>query len=167
VSADHERWRKPEYQVEPGHPAAGDEPATGADIVEQGSDRPPARWRSAVRWRRPPTVAIVLGVTGLIVGLGAGYAAGALHAGARTAPPAVSGTTTIPPVVFEQGPSSAVIPRGQSVLECSARPPVRQSQPGTPGPIVSRTSVVGGKAIIVRLPSGSHVKLKGCKTTRS
>jgi hypothetical protein len=71
-------------------------PATGPDIIEQGSDRPPARWRPAVRWRRPPAVAIILGVAGLLVGLAGGYAAGTLHAGKATASPARSGAKASP-----------------------------------------------------------------------
>lgn len=92
VSSQDKSGRRPDYPPWSGEPA-------GPDILEQGSDRPPTRWRSAVRWRRLPTVAIILGVAGLLVGLAAGYEAGTLHAGKATAPSAQSSATASPTTI--------------------------------------------------------------------
>jgi hypothetical protein len=127
------------------------EPATGPDILEQGSDRPPARWRSAVYWRRPPTVAIILGIAGLLVGLGAGYEAGTLHAGKATAPSAQSGATasrtTISPISIGVAPS-------QVQLWCSvpAGATITRLQLDTPVTKVSTTTAHG--SIIIVPPAG-------------
>jgi hypothetical protein len=77
----------------PDYPPSSGEAAEGPDILEQGRDRPPTRWRPTVRWRRPPAVAVILGVAGLFGGLAAGYAAGTLHAEKATAPSAQSSAT--------------------------------------------------------------------------
>jgi hypothetical protein len=123
MSSQDEGWRRPDY------PPWSNEPVAGPDILEQGSDRPPIRRRSAVRWRRPPTVAIVLGAAGLLVGLAAGYAAGTLQTGKATASSAPSGATasptTIPPFMIA-GAS------GQFELQCSAT--------GTPRQLVASTA---------------------------
>ena len=115
----------------------------GPDILEQGSDRPPIRRRSAVRWRRPPTVAIVLGAAGLLVGLAAGYAAGTLQTGKATASSAPSGATasptTIPPFMIA-GAS------GQFELQCSATGTLRQLDASTAhGTVIMIFSSAGPK----------------------
>jgi len=117
VSSQDSDGRRPDY------PSWGGEPGEGPDILEQGSDRPPARGLTAVRWRRPPAVAIILGITGLLAGLGAGYAAGTLHAEKATVSSARSGATA----------SSAAISQvliagtsGQFQLQCSATGVLRQ-----------------------------------------
>lgn len=115
--AYHDEVRSQDRGGQPDYPPWSGEPAEGPDILEQGSDRPPTRWR------RPPTVAIILGVTGLLVGLAAGYAAGTLHAGKATAPSAQSGATasptTISPVLIDGAPS-------QFQLQCTATGTLRQ-----------------------------------------
>jgi hypothetical protein len=122
VSSQDEGWRRPDY------PPWSGEPVVGPDILGQGSDRPPIRHRPAVRWRRPPTVAIILGAAGLLVGLAAGYAAGTLHAGKATASSAQSGATasptTISPVLIA-GASS------QFQMQCSATGMLRQLDAST------------------------------------
>ena len=65
----------------PGSPPGRGDPAAGADVLESGNWRRPAR-----RWR-PPQVAVILGAAGLLVGLAAGYAIGSHHAATH---PAVS-----------------------------------------------------------------------------
>src|SRR5579864_7459680 len=63
-------------------PGGGDPPA-GADVLESGNWRRPARrwWPPSARRWRPPRAAVVLGAAGLLAGLAAGYAIGTLHAG--------------------------------------------------------------------------------------
>ena len=80
----------------PDYPPPSGEAAEGLDILEQGRDRPPTRWRPTVRWRRPPAVAVILGGAGLLGGLAAGYAAGTLHAEKAAAPSAQSSATASP-----------------------------------------------------------------------
>jgi hypothetical protein len=80
------------------------------DVVEQGGA--PLRlpgWARRPRWlpaggRRPPRVAAVLGIAGLIVGLAAGYALGDRHPGQgvrppRTAPSRAAVASAVPPAV--------------------------------------------------------------------
>lgn len=88
--SSQDRGGRPEY------PPSSGEAAEGPDILEQGRDRPPTRWRPTVRWQQPPAVAIILGVTGLLGGLAAGYAAGTLHAEKAIAPSAQSSATASP-----------------------------------------------------------------------
>jgi hypothetical protein len=111
VSSQDRDGRRPDYPLWSG------ESAEGPDILKQGSDRPPTRWR------RPPAVAIILGVTGLLAGLGAGYAAGTLHAERATAPSARSGATASPAAISQVliGGTS-----GQFQLQCSATGALRQ-----------------------------------------
>jgi hypothetical protein len=137
----------------PGNPPRSDDPAEGPEILEQGSDRSPARWQPAVRWRRPPRVAIILGVAGLLVGLAAGYAGGTLRAGKATAPPAPSGATVPPePLVFG-GAQSRLHGLSQFQLRCSAPAGATASLPlGTPVTNVSLALTAPGK-VIVRFPS--------------
>ena len=61
--------------LRPGSQPGGRDPAAGADVLESGNWRRPAR-----RWR-PSQAAVVLGAAGLLAGLAAGYAIGARHAG--------------------------------------------------------------------------------------
>jgi len=118
VSGQDEGWRRPDY------PPRNGEPAAGPDILKQGSDRR----RPPIRWRWPPTVAVILGAAGLLVGLAAGYAAGTLRAGKATASSAQSGVTaspaTITPVLID-GASS------QFQLQCSATGALRQLDAST------------------------------------
>jgi hypothetical protein len=97
-----------------GYESGNGEASAGDDILEQGSSRPPVRWWPPVRLRRPAAVAVVLGVAGLLTGLAAGYAAGTLHTGKRTPPPAQSAAAT-PLTIF------AGFPVGQSGPQCSAQ----------------------------------------------
>jgi hypothetical protein len=62
--------------LRPGSPPGGGDPPPGADVVESGNWRRPAR-----RWR-PPQAGVALGVAGLLAGLAAGYAIG-IHHGAN------------------------------------------------------------------------------------
>jgi xanthosine utilization system XapX-like protein len=102
----------------PDYPPSSDEAAEGPDILEQGRDRPATRWRPTVRWRQPPAVAIILGITGVLVGLAAGYAAGTLHAEKATAPSAQSRATA------SSTPTSPILIGGAPgqfhLLHCSA-----------------------------------------------
>jgi hypothetical protein len=129
VSSQDEGWRRPDY------PPWSGEPTEGPDILEQGRDRPPTRWRPTGRWRRPPTAATILGAAGLLVGLTAGYAAGTLHARNATAPPAQSAATAsptpIPPVLNGTAP-------GQFQLWCAAPP----GATGTPLPLDTPVTIV-------------------------
>jgi hypothetical protein len=111
MSSQDEGWRRPDY------PPRSSEPAAGPDILEQGSDRPP------IRRRRPPTVAIILGAAGLLVGLAAGYTAGTLHAGKATASSAQSGATASPTTI---SPVLIAGASGQFELQCSATGTLRQ-----------------------------------------
>jgi hypothetical protein len=67
---------------------AADRHVTDDDIIERGSDRPPLLgWRPprlSVLRQRPPRIAVILGVAGLVAGLIAGYAVG--QAGKSTPP---------------------------------------------------------------------------------
>jgi hypothetical protein len=146
VSSQDEGWRRPDY------PPRNGEPAEGPDILEQGRDRPPARWRSAGRWRRPPAVAAILGAAGLLVGLAAGYAAGTLHAGKATVPSVRSGATASPiaisPVLNGTAPD-------QFQLWCAA-PADATGTPrprGTPVTFVP-TTTQNGTVIIISPPTG-------------
>jgi hypothetical protein len=129
VSSHDEGWRRPD------RPPWSSEPAAGPDILEQGSDQPP------VRWRRPPTVAIILGAAGLLVGLAAGYAAGTLHAGKATASPAQSGATASPTTISTVLIGSA---SSQVQLQCSATGTLRQLD----------ASIAHGTVIIIFSPTG-------------
>lgn len=116
MSSQDEGWRRPDY------PPWSSEPAAGPDILEQGSDRPP------IRWRWPPTVAVVLGAVGLLVGLAAGYAAGTLHAGKATASSAHSGATASPATIL---PVLIAGASSQFQLQCSATGALRQLDAST------------------------------------
>ena len=123
-------------------------PAEGPDILAQGSDRLPARRRSDVRWRRPPTVAIILGVTGLLIGLAAGYAAGTLHAEKVTVPSAQSRATASPTAISPVLIGGA---SGQFQLWCPATGTLRPLD--APVTIVS-TPTAGGTVIRIFPPAG-------------
>jgi hypothetical protein len=148
VSSQDEGWRRPDY------PQWSGEPAEGPDILEQGRDRPPTRWRLAVRWRRPPTVAISLGVAGLLAGLAAGYAAGTLHAEKAPASSAQSGATASPiPSSVLNGTAT-----GQVRRWCAAPPGVAFSPDGrvdTPVTIVPATTPHSSVIIIFPSPGPS------------
>jgi hypothetical protein len=146
VSSQDEGWRRPDY------PPRNGELGEGADILAQGRDRPPARWRSAGRWRRPPKVAAIFGAAGLVVGLAVGYAAGILHAGEATAPSVRSGATASPiaisPVLNGTAPD-------QFQLWCAA--PTGAS--GTPQPLgtpvtFGPTTTQHGTVIVISPPAG-------------
>jgi F0F1-type ATP synthase membrane subunit c/vacuolar-type H+-ATPase subunit K len=140
VSSQDGGGRRPDY------PPWSGEPAEGPDILEQGSDRPPVGWRPSVRSRQPLTAAIILGVTGLLVGLAAGYAAGTLHAEKAAAPSAqarpTASPTTISPAFIEGTPS-------QFQLWCSATGTLRQ--PDMPVTNVTAPTVHG--TVIMISPS--------------
>jgi hypothetical protein len=87
-----DRWR-PGFSSDGGDPPAGE---AGEDVIEQTSRRLP------FRWRRPPRIAFVLGASGLIVGLAAGYAAGALRARSDSVPPPLSASATVQSVSSSQ-----------------------------------------------------------------
>jgi hypothetical protein len=101
-----------------GDDSIGRESSTGEDILEQGSDRPPLHLWPRVRLRRPPTVAVILGIAGLVIGLAGGYAAGTLPAGKRGAPPAQLGTAASGPVISDE---VGGFPVGQSGPPCFAQ----------------------------------------------
>jgi hypothetical protein len=69
---DNSQWSRP------GAPSRRRGSSASDDVVEQGDGEPPSR---------PPRIAIILGVAGLVVGLALGYAAGHQH-GSNTAAPA-------------------------------------------------------------------------------
>jgi hypothetical protein len=129
VSSQDEGWQRSDF------PPWSGEPAEDPDILEQGRDRPPTRWWSAGRWRRPPTVATILGAAGLLVGLAAGYAVGTLHAGKATVPSAQFSATASPilisPVLNGAAP-------GQVRLWCAA--PAGAN--GTPQPLNTPVTIV-------------------------
>jgi hypothetical protein len=83
--------------------------AAGDDVLEMGSRRGPV-----LRWR-PPTVALVLGAAGLLVGLVAGYAVGARHAGKPPVPAPASASPTAPSF------AAGGYPLSQSLSGCSAQ----------------------------------------------
>jgi len=151
VSGRDDGWRRPD------HPPWNGEPAEGPDILEQGRDRPPTRRRSAGRWRRPPTVAAILGAAGLLVGFAAGYAAGNLHAGKATAPSARTGATASPmpisPVLNGTAPDQ--FQPNQFQLWCVAPAGTTGTpQPlGTPGTFVP-TTTQHGTVIMISSPAG-------------
>jgi hypothetical protein len=89
-------------------PDGGGSPA-GDDILEMGSRRGPV-----LRWR-PPTVALMLGAAGLLVGLAVGYAVGDRHAGK---PPSPSRTAAAP---IAQSFAAGGYPLSQSVPGCSVQ----------------------------------------------
>jgi hypothetical protein len=142
VSSQDRGGQRPDY------PPWSGEPAEDPDILGQGSDRPPIRWRLAVRWRRPPTIAIILGVTGLLAGLAAGYAAGTLHAEKATAASAQARATASPATI---PPSPVVIGGASSHIQlwCSATGTPRQLD--TPATNVSTLTPQG--TIIMIFPS--------------
>ena len=132
----------------PDYPSSG-EAAEGPDILEQGRDRPPTRWRPMVRWRRPPAVAIILGAAGLLGGLAAGYAAGTLHAEKATAPSAQSRATASPtrasPVLIGGTPGQfQLIHCSASGTTCTFR------RLGTP--VTNLTTTAANGTVIVILP---------------
>jgi hypothetical protein len=139
-SQDEGGWR-PDYP-------RGVEPAEGPDILEQGRDRPPASWR-AVRLRQPPTIAIILGVTGLLVGLAAGFSAGTLHAEKATAPSAQSSATASPTPI-----SPVLIGGASSQFQLLCSPTGTLLQPGTsftnvPTPTALPMPTATGTVIII------------------
>jgi hypothetical protein len=68
------------------------------DVIHSGSDRAPLPgWRPPVpRWWRP-RIAVILGVTGLVAGLAAGYGVGAWQTGKPALAPS-AGDVAVPPV---------------------------------------------------------------------
>jgi len=144
VSGQDEGGRRPDY------PPWSGEPSEGPDILEQGRDRPPASWR-AVRWRRPPMIASILGVTGLLVGLAAGYTAGTLRAEKATAPSAQSSATPSPTPIspaFGGGASS------QFQLLCSPTGTLQLDTPVTNVPTPTPTPTAPGTVIIIFSSAG-------------
>jgi hypothetical protein len=98
-----------------GDDGTGRQSSTGEDILEQGSGRPPLHLWPRVRLRRPPKVAVILGIAGLVIGLAGGYAAGTLPAGKRGAPPAQLGPAASGPVISDE---VGGFPLGQSGPPC-------------------------------------------------
>jgi hypothetical protein len=146
--SSHDRGGRPDY------PPPGGEAAQGRDILEQGRDRPPTRWRPTVRWRRPPAVAVILGVAGLLGGLAAGYAAGTLHTEKATTSSAQSSATASPT------PASPVLiggPPGQfQLIHCSAGGTTCTFRRlGTPVTNLSTTAANGTVIVILPSPGGS------------
>jgi hypothetical protein len=117
AAAYHGDVSSPDSGGWPDYPPSSGEAAEGPDILEQGRDRPPTRWRPTVRWRRPPAVAVILGVAGLLGGLAAGYAAGTLHAEKATAPSAQSSATASP---TPASPAFGGAPDQFQLIHCSA-----------------------------------------------
>jgi hypothetical protein len=138
----------------PDYPPSSGEAAEGPDILEQGRDRPPTRWRPTVRWRRPPAVAVILGVAGLLGGLAAGYAAGTLHAEKATAPSAQSSATA------SSRPASPVFIGGTpdqfQLIHCSAGGTTCTFRRlATPVTNLSTTAANGTVMVILPSPGGS------------
>jgi hypothetical protein len=99
-----------------GDDGIGRDPSAGEDILEQGSDRPPLRLWPKVRFGRPPRIAVILGVAGLVIGLAGGYAAGYLHEAKRTSPPAqLAGPASSGAVIWA---GVGGFPLGQSGTPC-------------------------------------------------
>jgi hypothetical protein len=79
---DLSKWRRPDPSPEKGEPSPGKaEPASGegeapagADFLEQGSRRPPFRWRV------PRSAALSVGIAALLATFAAGYIAADRHA---------------------------------------------------------------------------------------
>jgi hypothetical protein len=102
---DIDKWR-PDFSPDDQEPAADEDAEAGEDVLDQGGHGRP------VRWWRPPRVAVVLGGAGLIVGLAAGYVAGAAHT--RSGPvPAPSPAAAPNSIVVGPAPAVAqVLPAG-------------------------------------------------------
>jgi hypothetical protein len=73
--------------------------------------------RLAFAGRRPPRIAVILAVAGLVIGLAAGYAAGARHARGSAAPGQRSGTST----AGSARPAGGAAVLNQSTGQCSAQ----------------------------------------------
>jgi hypothetical protein len=131
----------------PDYPSSSGEAAEGPDILEQGRDRPPTRWR------RQSAVAIILGVAGLLGGLAAGYAAGTMHAEKVTASSARSSATASPTA------SPAFIgdtPDQFQLIHCSAGGTTCTFQRlATPVTNLSTTAANGTVIVILRPAGGS------------
>ncbi len=89
-------------------PESGGSPA-GDDVLEMGRRR-----RPFPGWR-PPAAALILGAAGLLVGLTAGYAVGARHAGKPLPPSRTAASPTAPSF------AAGGLPLSQSGPECSAQ----------------------------------------------
>jgi hypothetical protein len=83
---------------------------TGDDVVELGSRRLPVR-------RRPPPIAVILAVAGLLVGLVAGFAAGDRHARNSAAPLPRSSAASSPATP----PAADAFTLTQADHQCSAQ----------------------------------------------
>jgi len=128
--------------LRPGSPPDGGDPSAGADVLESGNWRRPAR-----RWR-PPQAAVVMGAAGLLAGLAAGYAIGTRHAGSHPAASARSrgvARAAASPVVGD-------FPLIQAGPECSAQTG-RELQLGLQVMNTSATSVAL-RRVDVLLPLG-------------
>jgi len=149
VPAYHDNVSSRDYPPWSGEPA-------GPDILEQGGDRPPARWRLAFRWRRPPAAGIIFGLAGLLAGLAAGYAAGTLHAGKATTPSGQSGAaaspTGIAPIPVAGAPS-------QIQLRCPAPAGATGAprQLDTPVTIIPTTAPHGSGTVVIIPSAGLKV----------
>jgi hypothetical protein len=127
---DLSKWRRPdpspgkgESSPGKGEPASGEgEPPAGEDSLEQGSRRPPFRWRV------PRSVAATVGIAALLAAFAAGYIAGGRHTRHGGAP------------LPEPTPVSIRMPHMPGVMRLGQGSDLCSTSPGTPGPILLPSS---------------------------
>jgi hypothetical protein len=95
----------------PGFPPGSSRSSAGDDVVELGGRHLP------ILRRRPPPIAVMLAVAGLLAGLVAGYVAGIQHAGNSAAPPPRGRAATSPAMP----PEADAFALTQADRQCSAQ----------------------------------------------